>query len=665
MNDTEIAVTRAIDDFFDLVDAGRTPDPLEYAESLGAGFKHFLQAVEAKAALQAVIEPLPEIELPRDIGHYRVGRRLGRGASAVVYEAEDKRDGRRVALKVIHAELADQSAYVDRFRREGRWGARLRHDHLVTVYETGSIGDLHYCAMQLVEGPTLRQRLRRGALPATPDVLAQFAGLADGLSVLHDAGIVHRDVNPSNILIGPDGRFLLTDFGLIRAPRETTLTRSGEALGTFGYMSPEQLCGKRDELDARTDIYALGATLYEAFCGRRAWDAASLDAVLRPVHEPGPPDPRVVEPGLPAALSDVIMTAMERRPEDRYPSSAALSEDLRRLAQGREVSGRPVPAVRRFLRDHRLLAGLAAGLVVALVGYGVHLRTRPARLELECTPPASVLVDGVLLGQSPLVLELDPGRHEIVCELDKFRRQSRSLDLVRGPNGKRTIGLLPVSFSDAEAMRALFRALGYEVDQFELGAERGGDGYPIGRALLPAGRCRPEDLVVLRFETADEALPMPARLVIRRGEQVLHSEVLNTVDLVEEYPFPASVRDGLHEGDSITWGVVDGGGRAFETTVEVVGETAELRTALERVDGALAQAPAPVRAFLRAQAFRKEGMFLAGHLEASRTRDGGPLTLGGSLQTLRDLGVAASRLGDSLRDEIAALPPETRDAWFR
>jgi len=653
-----------VDRYCDLVDAGTLPSPFDFADSLGPSFVAFLRAVEAKAALQAVIEPVAVLDPPRELGRYTLGRRLGQGACGAVYEALEEGSGNRVALKLIHPGLADQEAHVRRFRREARAGARLRHAHLVRIHEAGSVGARHYCVMQLVDGPTLRQRLKGGALPASPENIGQFAGIADGLATLHRAGIVHRDVKPQNTLIDADGRFLLGDFGLVRGVLETTITQGGEAVGTVGYMSPEQFERPAD-VDGRADIYALGATLYEAFSGRPAIEPGDFSSMLVAIQKLAPPDPRSVKPDLPPDLCAVIMTAMERRPEDRYQTAEALRDDLRRVAAGDTAVARPVSPLRRWARRNRRFVLVLASLATVLAGYAVHLATRPATLEVESHPPATLLVNGVARGRTPVRIELEPGTYDVALELTRFLPLRFRVTLEGGTNPKRTLTLLPEDATDRAAMFELAKSLGYEVDRFEAAASRGGGAFPLGRALLPCGRCRTQDLVSLRFETSDEEpFPLPARLVIRRGDEVLHERPIAELDLVAEFPFPADVRERLRPGDAIAWGVVTDSGREFLTEFEVVEETARLNAALARLDRDLAEAP-PVRAFLRAHALVADGLPLAAYLEVSRTSGTDVLSLGMRLRALQRLGADDSRLGDRLQDAVASLPAARRSDWFR
>lgn len=645
---------RAIDDYFELLASGEGPNPFDYRESLGAGFPDFLRALEAKAALEDLVEPGPET--PRELGPYELVRRIGRGACGEVYEARDRRSGERVALKLLFPAY-DGDAQVTRFRREGRIGERVRHPHLVEIFESGSADERRFFAMRLVDGETLKRRIRDGALRETSDNLRQFAGVADGLAALHRAGAIHRDVKPSNIMVAPDGTFLLGDYGLSRATLESTITITGQTLGTLGYMSPEQLTSSR-AVDRRSDIYSLGATLYEAFCGRPPI-RGGLDDALRAAWEDSPPDPAAVNPAISPELRRVIMTAMERRPRDRYASAEALRDDLLALVERRSVAGRPVSPLRRWVRRH-VRALVAAVLLAAYVG---HLVTRPATIEIVCRPPAEVLVNGESRGQTPLSLDLAPGRHEFEFRLKDFRILKVPRALERGSNARLEPALVPIDPSNREAMRELERSLGYEDASARLDTSRGGT-FPLGRAVLPGGRCRLADLEKLRFEIGHEQpFPVPARLSIRRGGEVLFEKSVHSLELVNEFEFPASARDRLRPGDTVVWGVVDAKGNEYVARCEIVpAETA--RAALARIDR-LYEGPSAVRSYLRAQALLVAGLPLAAYREAAAAGGERVLSLAMSARALRALGVSDSRLGDALIDAIAELPIDVRGAWFR
>lgn len=260
-------------------------------------------------------------------GRYRLGAAIGRGGMSTVYRAHDEQLDRAVALKRLRAEPDDQHRFAARFAGEARRAASIGHPNVVALYDVGEDADGPYIVMELVEGGDVAAMLRReGRLP--PQQAAQLvAGAAAGLQAAHDAGVIHRDVKPGNILLGPDGRAVVTDFGIARATGEDTLTRTGAVLGSVDYFSPEQTRGER--AGPRSDIYALGVVLYELLTGERPFRgdspyATAVDRLNRP-----PPDARAVQSDVPDELAQIAMRAMALAPDDRFPTPAALSDALR------------------------------------------------------------------------------------------------------------------------------------------------------------------------------------------------------------------------------------------------------------------------------------------------------------------------------------------------
>jgi tetratricopeptide (TPR) repeat protein len=322
------------------------------------------------------------LAVPLSIGRYRVVRKLGEGGMGLVYEAEDDALGRRVAVKRLKS--ADESSR-RRFWREARAAARLNHPNVCHIYDWGEDSQGLFLAMELLAGEPLSQRLERGALPPA-EVLSLGAGMLAALSALHAAGIVHRDLKPSNVYLTPHGARIL-DFGLARAlPGElvkalaidsSDRTRPDLMVGSPRYMAPEQVLGK--EVDARTDVFAAGAVLYEAFCGRPAFRGASLVEVLTAtLHDaPAPLE------GAAAAFEPVVRRALAKAPADRFPSAEQMAEALRAAAfsprreehpaRVTEVADRPDVFAGRSAELERLEARLrralaGAGSVVFVTG---------------------------------------------------------------------------------------------------------------------------------------------------------------------------------------------------------------------------------------------------------------------------------------------------------
>ncbi len=274
------------------------------------------------------------------LGPYRILAEIGRGGMAVVYQAYDTRAARLVALKVLSPHLWQDREAAERFRREARNAATLQHPNIVAIYESGVIQGCPFLAMAYVEGGSLAYWLdwQRGPLPfdRVASVLDQVAA---GLDYAHSRGLVHRDVKPSNILLMPDGRALLTDFGIAKAAWDSRLTRGDTRLGTAAYMAPEQARGQ--PVGRHTDVYALGVVLYEMVTGRPPFEG-NTDAILyQHVHEP-PPPPRALNPGLSPAAERVILRALAKDPAQRYRTAGELARAFRG-AMGPAKPGWPTP----------------------------------------------------------------------------------------------------------------------------------------------------------------------------------------------------------------------------------------------------------------------------------------------------------------------------------
>lgn len=307
------------------------------------------------------------------IAGYDLEKELGRGGMGVVYQARQTALGRPVALKMIlHAEYASADER-QRFSREAEALARLRHENIVQVYELGEHDGRAFISLEFVEGGSLAQRLRDGPLPAQ-EAARLVEQLARAMEIAHAAGILHRDLKPANILLAACGLAPLhpkiTDFGLARRLDEAGQTHSGAVLGTPSYMAPEQAAGNVRALDARTDIYALGAILYECLTGRPPFRAATVMETLQQVLHAEPVSVRSLQPATPADLETICLKCLQKEPARRYPSAQALAEDLARFQRREPVQARPVGRLARgwrWCRRNPLTAGLTAAVALALL----------------------------------------------------------------------------------------------------------------------------------------------------------------------------------------------------------------------------------------------------------------------------------------------------------
>jgi len=260
-------------------------------------------------------------------GRYNVEREIGRGGNARIFLAHDP-EGRKVALKILHPELL-VSVAADRFLREIRLASRLDHPHIAKLLDSGERDWLVYYVMSYVEGPTLRERLDGSPRLAVPETLRLANDLLDALEHAHGQGIIHRDVKPANVVLSPEGAMLL-DFGIARAVVASgtdQLTRSGIAVGTSTYMSPEQITAVSD-IDHRCDLYSVGCVLYECLAGQPPFNHRN-EAVVLQLHLTQPvPDVRVLRGDAPAELASGIARAMAKAPKDRWASAAAMRDAL-------------------------------------------------------------------------------------------------------------------------------------------------------------------------------------------------------------------------------------------------------------------------------------------------------------------------------------------------
>ena len=269
-------------------------------------------------------------------GRYEIVRRVGVGGMADVYLAEDNRMGRKVALKILHPQYAGDESFVERFKREALSAAKLQHPNIVQIYDSGKQGDFNFIVMEYVEGRSLKDYLAQEG----PLEIAEAGRIArevlTALAYAHRAGLVHRDIKPGNILLSEDGKVQVTDFGIARAEAGSTMTQTGTILGTAYYLSPEQAQGL--QLDGRSDIYSLGVVVYEMLTGRRPFEGDSPVSIAYKHVREMPRTPSAHRADVPQALEAIVMTAMAKRPEDRYSSAALMRRDLEAFAAGREVT---------------------------------------------------------------------------------------------------------------------------------------------------------------------------------------------------------------------------------------------------------------------------------------------------------------------------------------
>ena len=352
------------------------------------------------------------------LGPYEIQSPLGAGGMGEVYKAKDTRLERTVAVKVLPSHLSASAETRQRFEREAKTISQLSHPHICALHDVGREGETEYLVMEYLEGETLSERLAKGPLPLE-QTLRYGTQIADALDKAHRQGIVHRDLKPANVMLTKSGVKLL-DFGLAKAmapaaekgsltslPTQQGLTQEGTILGTFQYMAPEQLEGR--EADGRTDIFALGATLYEMATGKKAFSAASQASLITAIMSADPPAISSVVPMSPPALDRVVRKCLAKDPEDRWQSAADLGSELRWIGEGSSGGvASPVTASRRrrSLAWSWVVAGALAVLAAALgaVLLGRRSASTLPLIRTSVLPPdnAALIATGINAGPAEI-----------------------------------------------------------------------------------------------------------------------------------------------------------------------------------------------------------------------------------------------------------------------
>lgn len=460
-DDEELA--RALLEYQDLFAEGQTPPREAFVEAHHRVSDELDLEIQALEKLDMLIAP-PEVprDAPRRrLGDFEIIGEVGRGGMGIVYEARQLSLDRRVALKVLHPDLLLHPRSVERFRREGMTVAQLAHPNIVPVYAAGFEDGTPYLVMELAEGRTLGRILRhfrishslrsigeetwavprwssdgdgsstiplpgptvqppdpddgdgeddglpdwrifpRPRLPGESyyrDAADAFAGAAEGLQYAHSKGVVHRDIKPSNLILSTDGRLRIVDFGLAAREDAPSLTTTGRPLGTILYMSPEQAQGKK--VGPASDIYSLGASLYEVIGCRPPSSGGTTQEILRSIVDRDPPSPRAIDPEVPRNLEKIVMRCLRKRPERRYATAEALAQDLRRFVRGDPVEAEPEPWVEKLGRrawQHRTgLAAWSAALSILLMAAYVALQSHDAARRRRIDRYAETVREGVL-----------------------------------------------------------------------------------------------------------------------------------------------------------------------------------------------------------------------------------------------------------------------------
>lgn len=413
-------VGRVADEFTEALKRGEQPDVEAYASQhpeIAAVLREVLPTLQvmrlpASAAFPAVT-PVSGLPLPYVLGDYRLLREIGRGGMGIVYEAQQISLKRPVALKVLPVHPALEAKYLARFEREAKTAAALHHTNIVPVFAVGHEQNVHFYAMQLIDGrgldqilismrgrlasPADRTRVQEQQVKELPDPLCATAikpasaessrtgvpssgyflavarmGLqvAEALEYAHQRGVVHRDVKPSNLILDNSGIVWITDFGLVKhldGADGDNLTGTGDVLGTARYMSPEQALPSRGSVDSRSDIYSLGVTLYELLTLTPAFESADQAALLQQIAYEEPATPRQRHRAVPRDLETIVLRAMAKDPRQRYRSAAALAADLRRFIAGEPIQARSLGTLERLWKWSRRRPAVAALLMVIVL----------------------------------------------------------------------------------------------------------------------------------------------------------------------------------------------------------------------------------------------------------------------------------------------------------
>jgi len=330
----------------------------------------------ALRALEGRRIPVPEesdLAPGKVVGDFRLVSVIGEGGMGQVWEVEQLSLSRRVALKFVRSDRVTEHQ-LELFAREARAGGRMNHAGIVTIYGHGRSNRLAWIAMERVPGGrnlrnVLDETARARELPADHDrrVARYVAEIAEAMQVAHAAGVIHRDLKPQNVLITPEDRPKVTDFGVARITDEQALSHSGEPAGTYLYMSPEQLSGKRADVDGRSDVFSLGVVLYELSTLRRPFEGDTSHQVAQQILSKDPPDPRTVRSRVPQDLAVIVGKALEKERGRRYPTMEEFARDLRRFLAGEPIHARPPTAMRRLLQWMRRHPARSAAAAIASV----------------------------------------------------------------------------------------------------------------------------------------------------------------------------------------------------------------------------------------------------------------------------------------------------------
>jgi tetratricopeptide (TPR) repeat protein/predicted Ser/Thr protein kinase len=645
-------VEAILTDYIARRERGETPTPDEYYRlypDLRDELRPWFEAYGFVSDVIAETEAIPITGPPERLGEFVLMKEIGRGSFGVVYLAEQPSLRRRVALKVLHPHVTLSERSKLRFRREARVAAGLNHPHIVPVHAVGEDQGHLYFVMAWVEGETLDQAVKRRSENGRGPEFWSFvtrvcAEVAEALEHAHAKGIIHRDLKPRNVLVSPEGKALLTDFGLARLLEEEGVSMTGDIFGTPGYMAPEQAAGRGRQAGPVADVYSLGAVLYECIAGRRPHPGEHPAEVLRNqiLREPEPP--RRTDPSIPESLETIALWALERDPAKRYQSAAELARDLRGVQ-----AGMPVESPRR-LRKALRRAGAAAALLLALgVGGAWWLRghvvpeveyrrshvTVKARDDTLARMVHGFVSEGLAAHKDATLIEGRPVEVRLREEGGRYFLEAS----VPGPDG-RPVAVEPVRYVSPVALPRHAGALSRRIL-----------GVALGRKLEEP---RPEAfrLLALPFDAAADGQAVAELLrgaVLARFRETSQSVVARP-ETLKAGETPEAACDRLFMDGWLTGRVARAGNR-WKATL-----------ALRRLDTALPEAPAFDREFLDAERTRI-GQELIDWLARALSVQDGRLVEAGAKSTLENIAgaIEAARAG-RVQEAQQLLEREVEDA---
>lgn len=571
---------------------GKRPKAEDFREAAGECYQEFVALLEQERLLD---EAMAQERFPRAFGNngeYTLVERLGMGGIGIVYKAIQRNVSRPVALKVLRGGWAGDEHLLQRFLDGARKAAQVEHDHVVHIYDAAVFQGRPYIAMRYVPGVTLSdvfERLRKvgpppfhaghhdvltsaGAPPlewkgngknshAFVRRLAQLlVGPAQALQRYHDAGIVHRDVKPGNLILDPDGRLVLTDFDLARKFDTSFSQVAATKVGTPGYMSPEQIDPLARDVDGRADVYSLGVVFYEGMTQRTPFKEPGKGSTVyeRTLTERAP-DPTGLTPDLPQDACKVVLKALERQRRDRFPTMDAMGRDLKALAAGRPVRARPVTPAKRVARRVWRYRWWAAAAAVLLAVGATWWHSRPGLLQISAFAGATVYVDNVDMGRAPLHSHVSPGTYEVVIASEGLEDFRKTIHVEPGS----TISLIAIPPS---------RTLPTQ----RSAARLGGAALP----LWPRGHVRRQDARHLRAEMYERF--QGRLLVLDANDNELDASALTANHRQFQQQLGDAVIEKLVVGKTYRWGFeLDSGERALAAFTVVPdlpeGELADLR----------------------------------------------------------------------------------------